>query len=120
MQTQIGSTNHGSRRGMTWLALFALGVVFIGLLALLPLLTPPASQSAAVNVTAPEVSLAKERAEEHQWLAQRSASSAAVVGATQRQEELKDRWLERSATSMASLSPVQRQEELKDQWLLRR
>ena len=120
MQTQISLTHSRSRRGMTLSALFALGVVFIGLLVLWPVLSPSASQSAAANVTAPDIPLAKERAEEHQWLVQRSAASAAVVVATQRQEAAKDRWLERSTASNASMSPVQRQEELKDQWLLRR
>src|SRR5713226_8487380 len=88
-----------SRQTRLLLAMVLAAAAAAGALALFqPSASPVGSPAAVSNAEVPQVPLARERFEEHQYLSERSALAAALVAATQRQEELKDRWLERGDT----------------------
>ena len=89
MQTNLHNTTINSVRRLSHnsLAFLALAVgtgLIVGALAFSLLSGQPASASAAAtaNTTVPAVSLAHERAEEHQWLAQRNAVTPAQQPST--------------------------------------
>ena len=94
---QVESARTLSRKAKLLLVTILAAATATGALALFQPSPPPVSSPAAVsNADVPQVPLARERAEDHQYLSERSALAAALVAATLRQEELKDRWLERA------------------------
>ena len=90
----------------------------------LVLFQPPAPQTgspAAVPLAGnAQVSLARERAEEHQFLAERNATTAAMVAVTRRDVDFKESWMEPYvAPSETSLSLARERIE-EHAWLLQR
>jgi hypothetical protein len=99
-----------SRKAKLLLVAVLVAATATGALALFQPSPPPVSSPAAVsNADVPQMPLARERAEDHQYLSERSALSAARVAATLRQEELKDRWLERTAAANEVAAPMERE-----------